>query len=139
MWFSILVFRLFQLCSDSDSFRVYQLADLSVVRKPVDMATIQSKVQTNQVCDCLCRVHMTVFLHDNLSPLFPLLLPLHPPPPYPHPLLILLPLILLPQYASVEQLFEDLNLLFDSTCLAYPKESPLYKVSHAAIIRLPLQ
>ena len=88
MWFSILVLRLFQLCSDSDSFRVYQLADLSVVRKPVDTATIQSKVQTNQVCDCVCRVHVTVFTWQRFSSLPPS--PPHPPPPYPHPLLILL-------------------------------------------------
>ena len=58
MWFSILVLRLFQLCSDSDSFRVYQLADLSAVRKPVDMATIQSKVQTSQVCVIVCVEYM---------------------------------------------------------------------------------
>ena len=62
----------------------------------------------------------------------------------PHPLLTPLPsfpslIPLIPQYASVEQVFEDLNLLFDSTCLAYPKESPLYKVSCAAGLIPPLQ
>ena len=66
---------------------------------------------------------MTMFLLSSL--VF-----LHPP---------LIPLPLFPQYASVEQLFEDLNLLFDSTCLAYPKESPLYKVSCAAGLIPPLQ
>ena len=99
------------------------------------------------MCDCLCRGHVTVPLHDNVSPLpsspspspsFPSPSPSFPspspplsPPPHPPPLIL--------QYASVEQLFEDLNLLFDSTCLAYPRESLLYKVSHASCLILPLQ
>ena len=87
------------------------------------------------VCDCLCTVYVTVPLHDNVS--LPSSPP-HPPPLTPLPSFpSLIPLI--PQYASVEQLFEDLNLLFDSTCLAYPKESPLYKVSCAAGLIPPLQ
>ena len=90
------------------------------------------------MCDCLCRGHVTVPLHDNVSPLpsspspsFPSPSPPLSPPPHPPPLIL--------QYASAEQLFEDLNLLFDSTCLAYPRESLLYKVSHASCLILPLQ
>ena len=68
---------------------VYQLLDLSAVRKPVDMATIQSKVQTSQVCLIVCRVHvtvfyMTMFLLSCLCTPFPSS-PTHPLPPHPPP------------------------------------------------------